>query len=101
MHYAGILVNLHASFLAEITCSELTAPENGQITYDQPMATRVQFQTTATYTCSSGYGLTGGNRSRVCDGDGSSYLGYWTDTAPSCEGKQNCVLVLCNYTYQL
>ena len=84
-------------FIAEITCSELTAPENGLITYyNQPINSRVQFHTTATYTCNSGYGLTGGNRSRVCDGDGSSYLGFWTDTAPSCGGKQ-----IVSFPYQL
>ena len=72
---------------AEIICSELTAPDNGQVSYDRAVITSVQFQTTATYTCNSGYGLTGGNRSRVCDGDGRSYLGSWTGTAPGCGGK--------------
>ena len=59
---------------------------NGSIAYSSNSTGGQLFGVTATYTCESGFGLTGGERVRACEGDGSSPVGSWTETAPLCSG---------------
>ena len=44
------------------------------------------FGTTATHTCNSGYSLVG-VEIRTCGGDGTSTIGEWNLSEPSCERK--------------
>ncbi len=45
------------------------------------------YLTVAAYTCNPGYGLSGGDSIRTCEGDDSSTTGEWSGTAPACESK--------------
>ena len=63
-------------------------PILGRIEYNRPIiGSNLEFETTATYLCEDGYRLTHVNRTRICGGDGSSYIGQWTGTTPRCERK--------------
>ena len=81
------LLNFHAA----ITCGDIPDPENGQIIHVPDTHAPFEFGNEAQYSCyvdgetRIGYGLTGGNHTRTCTGDGSSLVGYWTGTAPTCE----------------
>ncbi len=66
-------------------CDILTAPTNGTITYTEVPSGSLGFKEMATYNCSAGYGLTGGDTVRTCTGPAGS-SGEWTGTAPTCEG---------------
>ena len=67
---------------------QLTSINSGQISYD---SSELVFGTTATYSCDTGFGLSGGDRERVCGGNGSSSNGVWNGVAPNCEGNyQEC-----------
>ncbi len=68
-----------------LTCASLTAPNNGMITYATDTTAPFDYQTTATYSCNPGYGLSGGDTVRTCTGLADS-SGEWTGTAPTCEG---------------
>ncbi len=57
------------------------SPVNGQVVYEN------SFSSIATYTCDTGYGLSGGDTTRTCGGDGSSTNGAWDGMMPTCEGK--------------
>ncbi len=72
---------------AAVMCSFLTAPTNGVITYTGMTSGSLGFMDIATYSCNSGYGLSGGNTVRTCTGSAGS-SGEWTGTAPTCEGMQ-------------
>ena len=77
-------------YLAEnpaTSCSALPAVENGMVTYSSDTTEPYDYRTTATYQCDSGYELTGGDTVRTCTGDGSSPVGQWNGTAPTCTGK--------------
>ena len=50
------------------------------------------FGTMASYSCVSGFGLSGGDATRTCGGDGSSPTGVWTGVASSCGGKSRMTL---------
>ena len=56
---------------------------NGQISYD---TFDFDYGTTATYSCDTGFGLSGGDKERVCGGNGSSPNGVWNGVTPHCEG---------------
>ena len=60
---------------------------NGLITYATDLTDPFDYQTTATYSCSSSYGLSGGDRVRTCVGS-SAGPGEWSGTAPVCERKE-------------
>ena len=63
-------------------CPVLTAPTNGVITYSGGSSALLG---TATYSCNTGFRLSGGDTVRTCVGaTGSS--GEWTGTAPTCQG---------------
>ena len=76
---------------AAITCDDIPDPENGQITHVPDTHAPFEFGNEALYSCyvdgenRIGFGLTGGNHTRTCTGDGTSPTGYWTGTAPTCE----------------
>ena len=64
-------------------CTSLAAPSNGLISYGPNMTSPFNYQTVATYSCNTGYGLFGGDRTRQCvstsPGDGG-----WSGIAPTC-----------------
>ena len=72
-----------------ITCPTLSAPADGRVTY----STSLPFVsgTLATYFCDTGFGLSGGDVTSICGGDGSSPNGMWSGTPPVCEGT--CIFV--------
>ncbi|XP_064384964.1 uncharacterized protein LOC135333878 isoform X2 [Halichondria panicea] len=68
-----------------ITCLELPAPVNGQISYAVDMFVPFDYSTVAIYSCDTGYGLSGGDLTRSCEGDDSSTTGSWSGSQPTCE----------------
>ena len=60
-----------------VNCGPLTNPDNGLV--DTFVGTI--FGSTATYTCDTGYTLSG-SQSRNCGADGN-----WTSSEPFCQGK--------------
>ena len=66
-------------------CRSLTVPTNGVITYTADTTSPFDYQTTASYSCDAGFGLSGGNRVRTCVSS-SSGPGEWSGIAPTCEG---------------
>ena len=67
-----------------IMCSSLTAPVNGMISYAPDMTAPFAYQTTATYSCNSGFAPTGGDTVRTCEQ--SQADGVWSGFAPTCQG---------------
>ena len=59
---------------------------NGGIVYASDTSAPYDLGTTATYSCNSGYSLVG-DEVRTCGGDGSSTMGVWDLSEPSCECK--------------
>ena len=77
-----------------ITCSLLGTLANGMITYDPDTTPPFDFETTATYSCDTGYGLSpSGTSFRSCLGSPIGGGGQWTgrDSA-TCDRKELCVL---------
>ncbi|XP_064387965.1 uncharacterized protein LOC135336171 isoform X3 [Halichondria panicea] len=68
-----------------ITCDDLPAPDNGQISFSIYSTSRHDFGTVATYSCEPGFGLSGGDMSRTCGGVGSVTQGTWNGAAITCE----------------
>ena len=64
-----------------ITCSSLGAFANGQITYSTDTTSPHDFGTVATFTCNTGFSLSG-DSTRIC-GSG----GVWSGSSPVCIGK--------------
>ena len=57
----------------------------------------------ATYSCNPGFGLSGGDGTRTCGGDGSSPTGAWSGTPSTCECMQTSAglqanLICSNFT---
>ena len=73
-------------FLIVITCPALPDPMNGVVTYTHSEPQPYSFGTTAEYRCETGFGLSGGDSTRSCEGDGSSPFGIWSGDAPTYEG---------------
>ncbi len=68
-----------------MVCSDLVSVNNGQISYSS-VSLPYEFDTVASYTCNTGFGLVGmGTRTCISDG-GLSSVGIWDGVAPSCEG---------------
>ena len=63
----------------------MTAPTNGIITYAADTTSPFDYQTTASYSCDTGFGLSGGDSVRTCVSS-SAGPGEWSGTAPTCEG---------------
>ena len=74
----------HAHTYAAVTCADLPAPTNGQVTYST--TSPYGFGTLAIYSCDTGYGLVGVDQTSMCNGDSSSTAGMWIGTPPTCEG---------------
>lgn len=76
------------SFTATILCPPLEVPENGSISYDPDAEPDFEFGTSAVYSCDEGFGLSGGDKVRVCgpDGDGDN-IGKWSGDPSVCERK--------------
>ncbi len=74
-----LLFALHTA----ITCSTLNAPANGLVSYDPDLTAPYEFGTTATYICTTGFGLFGGSRTRECVVS-SLGGGGWSGTTPTC-----------------
>ena len=55
-------------------------------------------ETTATYSCSSGFSLNGSQR-RVCVVEGDNTLGVFNGTIPTCESKVIIAFNHYNYSY--
>ena len=63
------------------TCPDLTVPANGMISYNMGTANLRPVDTVATYTCNTGYTLTGDSIS-TCGSDG-----VWSSDAPVCQSE--------------
>ena len=74
---------LFLSAVLAVTCPSISQPLNGSIAFSEPIP---GFMTTASYSCHTGFGLTAGDKVRVCV-ESSVGPGEWSGTAPSCEGK--------------
>ncbi len=71
----------HSHYLTGSACPDLTALQNGVISYNTVSANGYRRVTTvATHTCDTGFTLTGGTSMRTCSG------GVWEGTA-TCTGK--------------
>ncbi len=68
---------------AASTCTSLTPPTNGIISYSPDNTPPFNYQTMATYSCNPGYGLSVGDSVRTCISS-SAGAGEWTGTAPIC-----------------
>ncbi|XP_064386173.1 uncharacterized protein LOC135334783 [Halichondria panicea] len=64
--------------LSTTTCSDLTAPTNGMIGYNAETMNTRPVNTVATFTCKTGYTVTG-DMTRTCGADG-----VWSGTNPTC-----------------
>ena len=65
------------------TCSDLTVPANGMISYNMGTVSLRPVNTVATYTCDPGYTLNGSTSTRTCGSDG-----LWSGSAPTCQRKE-------------
>ncbi len=64
-----------------ITCSDLTVPANGVISYNLGIDSLRPVGTVAIYTCNTGYTLNGNQTRRACVSGG-----IWNGSTPNCEG---------------
>ncbi len=86
-----IMYTLSVPVTIEITCFDLPSLTNGDIDYGgagSPGSRPVN--TVATYTCVTGYTLTGGITIRTCGSDG-----VWSVFAPVCQRKWNELCTVC------
>ena len=67
-------------------CPSLPSLTNGELTFDTDMIAPHEYDTEVTYTCDMGYDIAMGNKSQVCEGDGSTPVGEWSGTTPICTG---------------
>jgi len=72
-------ISIHP-FSAVVDCGTLTDPLNGEVIF-----TTTTFMSTATYSCNSGYILSG-STTRTCEASGT-----WSDTAPTCDDRKYSV----------
>ena len=81
------LTDSFTMYAKAVHCSPLNISHvgNGNITYSTgTVEDQYEYETTATYTCDSGYELTGGDTVRTCT---SSHGDQWNGTAPACSGN--------------
>ncbi len=77
--------------MIDTTCSDLTDPTNGMISYNMGTASLRPVDTVATYTCATGYTLNGGS-TRTCGVDGT-----WSWLPPVlCQREWN---LMCDYSF--
>ena len=75
-------------------CTSLAVPSNGMITYANDTTPDFDSGTTATYSCNEGFGPSGGDTVRTCQGQP---IGAWSGTAPTCEGM--CMILYIIWLY--
>ncbi len=78
-----LLLLLLYILLTVVDCGSLFDPDNGMVT-----VTTTTFESTATYTCDTGYTLIGAS-TRMCGAGGS-----WTLMEPTCVGMYNNIIVI-------
>ncbi len=83
-----IMCTLSVPVPIEITCFDLPLTANGDIDYGGAGSPR-PVNTVATYTCVTGYTLSGGS-TRTCGSDGA-----WSGFAPVCQRKWNGLCTVC------
>ncbi len=66
-------------------CFSLPVPDNGAIIFANDTISPFDYETTATYSCSTGFALVNGARVRTCVGS-STGPGEWSGAGPFCEG---------------
>ena len=73
----------YSLFPTVIDCGNLTAPDDGQVTFAPGVVMTLEtgLDAIATYTCSEGYGLVG-DEMRTCLANE-----LWTETEPTCVCK--------------
>ena len=84
--------------ISGITCVLLTDPTNGDATtYDMSsdVIGNYPFGTVASFSCMTGFGIVG-IVTRTCGGDGSSVMGTFDGSTPTCECKnsQYCTVAI-------
>ena len=73
---------------AEITCSDLEEPENGQILFSSNSeGPQYDIGVVVTYSCDEGFSLEDGDLQRTCVYDRRGDVAYWSGIAPLCVGK--------------
>ena len=77
---------------AALMCTDLPAPDNGQVSYSPDTIPPYEFGTEATYTCNTGFGISSGNRTRTCGDINSEEM--WYGVAATCDRK----FIYCNCT---
>ncbi len=82
MEYSCVQILINAA----VMCPVLIDPTNGMIMYTEIPSGSLGFMEMATYSCNAGFGLSGGDPVRTCEGAAGS-SGDWTETAPTCEGR--------------
>lgn len=91
---------MFSSFSATILCPELEEPENGVIDYISDEEEGFEFGSVATYSCSEGFGLSGGAAVRTCGPDGDEdNIGKWSRDAPTCERKNSSCIIWISYQF--
>ena len=78
--------NVYKFSLLAIMCSDLPIPTNGLVMYSPDTTSPYSYLTMASYSCTAGYGLSGGDNTRQCVYSIST-PGMWNGTAPICDGK--------------
>ncbi len=82
LHYkVNTTINCVFFAVRTTTCSDLSVPTNGMIAYDTGSMDARPVNTVATYTCNTGYMLTG-DMTRNCGAGG-----MWSGTDPTCTRK--------------
>ncbi len=79
----------HCLIVAEITCPEVHAPDNGDTMFSTSPNENgnYEFGTTVMYRCDNGFGLNPGPMTRTCGGNDSSVVGTFDGFSPTCDGK--------------
>ena len=79
------MILLFPLVILAIMCPILPRLTNGDITYTELTGSTVGFMEMATYSCNTGYGLSGEDTVRTCVGAAGG-SGEWNGIAPTCEG---------------
>ncbi len=67
-------------------CPYIPSPLNGCINFVEDDVYPFNLGTVATYSCDSGFALTG-SEMRTCEVNGGNRIGVWSSTEPSCVGE--------------
>ena len=70
----------------------MTAPPNSDIIYGPDTTAPFDFETAATYRCSIGFGLSGGDRVRTCL-SGPFGDGVWSGVSATCDGEKTQITI--------